>query len=190
MRKINLKNKNNERNGQACPHCYAKRCRRGFMVIEAAFSIFIVGIALVAFLAVLGAMYKTEFGKRDYVIATNLAQEGIELVRNVRDNNWKTPGVTDGFVAPFPATGDYCVDYSGPPATNCANKLYRNNNTGLYTYSSTNAKITKFSRKVVIKNSGADAKEITSTVTWKPSGATTEVKIVMEDTLYAWANPE
>jgi Tfp pilus assembly protein PilV len=157
----------------------------GFMVIEAAFSIFIVGIALVAFLAVLGAMYKTEFGKRDYVVAANLAQEGIELVRNIRDNKWKA-GSVDGFSG-FPG-GDYCVDYSGA-GSNCANKLYRNDNTGLYTYDSTNAKITKFSRKIVISGSG-ETRVIKSSITWKPSGAVNNTTIEMEDTLYAWANPE
>ena len=152
------------------------------MVIEAAFSIFIVGIALVAFLTVLGMMYKTEFGKRDYVIATNLAQEGIEIIRNTRDNNWKALGMTDGFSG-FPA-GDYCVDYLGVTHS-CADKLKMKN--GFYEY--TNGVETKFSRKIIISGSG-DTRNVLSIVTWKPSGATIDTEIKIVDTLYAWANPE
>ena len=153
----------------------------GFMVIEAAFSIFIVGVALVAFLMVLSMMYKTEFGKRDYVVATNLAQEGIEIVRNIRDSSWKTGG-TNGFSG-FPS-GDYCVDYLGTTHS-CADKLKIRD--GFYEYAS--GVETKFSRKIVIGGSG-ETRTVKSSVIWKPSGATSEATIEMEDTLYAWADPE
>ncbi len=159
------------------------------MMIEAVFSVFIVGAVLVSFLAVMSGVYKQEFGKRDYVIATNLAQEGIEIVRNIRDNNWKNNAIA--FKSPpFPANNTgYCVaynvDYSiNAPTTGCVATTVKlkKNASGFYEYSA--GTDTKFSRNINVANNLADstAKDITSTVTW--SGKT----ITMTDTLYAWGD--
>lgn len=162
-------------------------------MIEAVFSVFIVGAVLVTFLMVMGNIYTQEFGKRDYVIATNLAQEGIEIVRNIRDNNWKNNKTA--FASPFPANGTgYCIVYSGDysslsPQTGCGSTSVKlKNNNGFYEYVS--GANTKFSRKVDIASNPIDstAKDITSTVTWRPSGALNDTSITMTDTLYAWGD--
>ncbi len=164
--------------------------KKGFMMIEAVFSIFITGIALVAFLNVLGIMYKAEFNKRDYVIATNLAQEEIELVRNIRDNNWKTSG--KAFDCPgdplgchvFPSNGNLCIDYSMTNSISCDTKDKRQlyiNNDEFYQYDSSNAHATKFYRYFILSGSG-DSRIITVSVTWDNN----EIKV--QDTLYAWAD--
>lgn len=165
----------------------------GFMMIEAIFSVFIVGIVLVTFLTVMGNIYTQEFGKRDYVIAANLAQEGIEIVRNIRDNNWKNnKNAFDGTTFPANASGgtNYCIDYndnySAAPPTICVDITTKlKNNSGFYEYNTGTA--TKFSRYVRVSGSG-DNRSITSTVTWRPSGATSDTKIIMTDTLYAWGD--
>jgi type II secretory pathway pseudopilin PulG len=166
--------------------------KRGFMMVEAVFSIFITGIALVAFLNVLGVMYKTEFEKRDYVIATNLAQEEIELVRNVRDNNWKAsgkafdcPGNASGCYS-FPKSGTLCIDYSAVHSTYCvaggSNSLLYLNNDNFYTYDSTNNnQPTKFYRSFSLSGDD-DSRTVKVDVTWNNN------KIEISDTLYAWAN--
>jgi len=172
-----------------------KKSNSGFMMIEAVFSIFIVGAVLVTFLAVMGNVYTQEFGKRDYVIATNLAQEGIEIMRNIRDNNWKSG--KDAFTnPPFPANvsggTNYCVDYNDNYSNNaptiCADTTTKlKNNNGFYRYSASGTN-TKFSRYVRISGSG-DKRIITSIVIWRPSGATGDTSITMTDTLYAWGDP-
>ncbi len=164
--------------------------KKGFMMVEAVFSIFITGIALVAFLNVLGIMYKAEFNKRDYVIATNLAQEEIELVRNVRDNNWKIsgkafdcPGNPSGCYS-FPSNGNLCIDYSMehsfPCGTDDSRQLYINNDE-FYQYGSLNAHATKFYRYFILSGSG-DSRTITVDVIWDNN------KIEVQDVLYAWAD--
>lgn len=167
------------------------------MMIEAVFSVFIVGAVLVTFLAVMGNIYTQEFGKRDYVIAANLAQEGIEIVRNIRDNNWKASPAKKAFDLPsFPSNAvggtNYCVAYNGDysagapiSCTIAASKLYKNVN-DFYDHV-VGGGTTKFSRRVNIAGSG-DTRAINSTVTWRPSGALNDTSITMTDTLYAWGD--
>lgn len=154
------------------------------MMIEAVFSIFIVGVILITFLTVMGSVYRTEFAKRDLVIASNLAQEGIEIVRNIRDNNWKASPVKLAFASPFPADGNgYCVAYNGnysaASPTTCGGSLLKNNN-GFYEHGSGTA--TKFSRRINIGTNPDGSKLITSTVTWDSK------TITMTDSLYAWGD--
>lgn len=72
---------------------------KGFSIVEVLISSFVLAIGLVAIMALIASGLKNSFETRDTIIATGLAQEGIELVRNVRDNNLAAGG--DGFAA-FP----------------------------------------------------------------------------------------
>jgi type II secretory pathway pseudopilin PulG len=174
MRKISSKNKKNRFN------------KPGFLMIEAAFSIFIVGAILVTFLTVMGSVYRTEFAKRDHVVAANLAQEGIEIIRNIRDNNWKNDKTA--FESTFPGDNNcYIVgignDYNSiTPIRNCVSKLKKA--PGAYAYYGYNplGTDTKFSRLITISSPTPDSRLITVTVNWD------EKSITMTDTLYAWGD--
>jgi type II secretory pathway pseudopilin PulG len=144
-RKIKLKSKN----------------AKGFTMIEAVFGIFIVGIISVSFFVVMSKMLKVQNSTRDQIIATNLAQEGIELARNLRDNNWKS-GLSDGF-ASFPFSGSNCTTACNPGTI----------------LGMPNA---KFSRTIRVDNNADGSRTVTSTVTYGGKN------IAIVDTLYAWAN--
>ena len=171
-----------------------KKNKTGFIMIEAAFAIFIVGGALLVFMNVLGLMYRAEFSKRDYVIAANLAQEGVELVRNLRDNNWKSGRLGFALAATggiFPPNGNYCRDYLGTLAAGgCGDKLRVVTATGFYRYAGGGGTVdSKFSRTINIANAGGGQNRlITSTVTWQPVGSATNTTIEVTDILSAWAN--
>lgn len=169
-----LKNKKNKQ---------FKKNQAGFMMIEATFSIFIVGTILITFMAVMASVYRTEFSKRDLIIASNLAQEGIEIVRNIRDNNWKQ-GKKAFETVPFTSGGNYCVDYVGTVVSDCGDKFLMNSVNSFYQYTVTGAyTVTKYSRTIVINGSG-DSRTITVTVNWDGKNMT------MTDTLYAWGDQE
>ena len=51
---------------------------------------FVLTIGLTAVVALIGNSLKNSFETRDTIIAVGLAQEGVELVRNVRDNDFVT----------------------------------------------------------------------------------------------------
>lgn len=60
----------------------------GFSIGEVILSVFILGVAMVTILAIYANGINHFQDERDAVIASMLAQEGVELARNIRDNNW------------------------------------------------------------------------------------------------------
>ncbi len=65
---------------------------KGFSVAEVIVSSFVLTIGLVAVTALIANSLRNSFESRDTVLAVELAQEGIELVRNVRDNDFAASG--------------------------------------------------------------------------------------------------
>ena len=56
-------------------------------MIESLLSLFIMSVGLMTIVAVISGSLRTLYVERDLIIATELAQEGVELVRNVRDTD-------------------------------------------------------------------------------------------------------
>ncbi len=82
--------------------------KKGFSLIEILAVIFIVSIALVGVITLAHHSIRAQRLNKHTLIAYQLAQEGIELVRAVRDNNWKNDKYT--FDQIF-LNGYYCIDY-------------------------------------------------------------------------------
>lgn len=61
---------------------------KGFTLIELITALSLISIALVAVISLLVSTLKTSKASKDELIAANLAREGIELIRNIRDTNW------------------------------------------------------------------------------------------------------
>lgn len=68
---------------------------RGFSLIESLLSIFVMSVGLMTIVAVIGGSLRSSYDTQDTIIAAELAQEGVELVRNVRDNDFVAGN--DGF---------------------------------------------------------------------------------------------
>ncbi len=62
----------------------------GFSLLESVVAIFIVSMALVSILAVSQTTIRAQTINKNAIVASMLAQEGLELVRNVRDTNWRS----------------------------------------------------------------------------------------------------
>jgi len=137
---------------------------KGFSLVEGMVAIFIVGFVMVGFMAVMGKTFKRTTYERDYIVASNLAQEGIEVVRNIRDNNLKNG---DDAFAGFPS-GNYDVsDHSS--SARIDDNIFETS--GLQ-------------RRVNISGSD-DSRTITSIVT-NARG----INIEVEDNLWAWGDAE
>lgn len=65
-----------------------KNRKKGFSIGEVVLSAFIVSVVLVTVVNLIASSLKNSMNSRDHIIASQLAQEGVELIRNVRDNNW------------------------------------------------------------------------------------------------------
>ena len=131
------------------------------------------------------------------ITGSQLAQEGIELVRNVRDTNWLNyydwiDG--DGFDSDTDILQDdnYIIDYTGTiddsVTTNndAGTRLYLDGN-GFYTHDSTPPnKPTTFYRIIEVNEIVLDEQLIvTSRVRWMAGGQNHEY--VAETELYYWA---
>ncbi len=168
------------------------KCKNGFSLIEAlvAIGILIVGI-LSAFLLLIRTT-STIPAMQERLRAVNLAQEGIELVRALRDSdfihgdtfkfflNGHSCEIGSGCHITANASGDIEL-FDGPGGT-----LKFNDSTYLYTYDH-NDSDSIFLRKIIIDNIQADFIDVTAEVKYSVKGK--EYKITATDRLYNWLNP-
>ena len=90
---------------------------KGFLITEVILSLFVLTIGLTTTIALISSSLRQSFDNRDTIIAVELAQEGVELVRNVRDNGFiNGPGTPPGPFYKFRDQKhcriDYTVDYT------------------------------------------------------------------------------
>ncbi len=148
--------------------------RSGFTIVETMVAISILMIAVVGPMSIIGDSLSQIRTARDQVIAINLAQEGIEVVRQKRDSNmlarWNETTPTTLWSAGL-AAGNYII--SAPTLEliscfGCVMAVYLDVN-NFYTQGSVTT-ATQFSRVVNISDIvSAREKSVTSTVTWKTS---------------------
>lgn len=65
-----------------------KSKKKGFTIIEIVIVIFIIALSMVGIMSLVIQNMQVEYINKNMLIASQLVQEGLELVRNVRDNNW------------------------------------------------------------------------------------------------------
>lgn len=133
--------------------------QKGFSIMEVTLSAFILIVGLVATASLMAGSISHSADSRNQIIAAQLAQEGIELINNIRDNNWASGN--DAFVSPFPAVGDCAIDYNGNIATDY--KLYYKDD--FYAHDDSGSP-TRFQRKIIIADDPDENKRITSMVIW------------------------
>jgi prepilin-type N-terminal cleavage/methylation domain-containing protein len=84
-----------------------KNMEKGFSIIEVVVAIGIISISFVVLMSLFAFNMRMEIQSRDKVVASYLAQEAIEVIRQTRDNNWDTsPNLWDqGITADDPGVG-------------------------------------------------------------------------------------
>lgn len=150
---------------------------RGFSIIEVMLAVFLISVGIMATLALISVGIKHSTESRRQLIAAMLSQEGIELVRNIRDTSAKSSS-GDSFDK-ITTTGDFMFDYNDSPLVlrtfNNGKLKYFN---GLYEHDGS-GKDSQFSRKINIIVSG-DQRTVYSIVVWEnasfPSNPPTELK--------------
>lgn len=132
--------------------------QKGFTIIELIISIFILSVAVVGIFSAFSMMNILTSDAADRLVATYLSQEGMEIIRNIRDTNWLNmdagvSGVewasgincTQGCEADYTTTGSgskYVIPYSG------AGDYLNINTDGFYGYAP--GVTTKFKRKITV----------------------------------------
>ena len=124
--------------------------------------------------------------------AAYLAQEGIEIVRNVRDTNWlEARTVVNDWDEGLTNCSNGCiVDYDhsyGPDLIDpnlfaFADQFLNIDGNGFYSYSPGNP--TKFQRKIIIQKTGPDRLDVVVQVIWSEKGKS--YNFSAQENLYNW----
>ena len=143
----------------------------GFTLIELIIAIFILSIGIVGVFGAYSAMVVATGDTSNRLIATYLAQEGLEIVTNIRNTN--TTSWTDGLDCnAISSTGSCEADYTSTSLTpwpTGGDYLYTDKDSGVYDYLTTGTP-TKFKRKITINISG-DEMKVFVTVYWNKKGS-------------------
>lgn len=151
---------------------------KGQVLVE---SIIALTVLTLGFLSLIGLLNSsiglTKIANENY-IATYLAAEGIEVVKNIIDNNRLNPAAAWNQSL---GNGEYELEYNSLNMQSYQDRFLKfNNQNNTYNYS--NGVDTIFKRKIIIQNL-TDAIKVTSLVSWKSRGGV-ESKVQLEDVFY------
>ncbi|OGF32050.1 hypothetical protein A3H09_01275 [Candidatus Falkowbacteria bacterium RIFCSPLOWO2_12_FULL_45_13] len=161
----------------------------GISILEVVVAILIITIGLVGVLSLVIQNIRVQYIDKNVLIASGLAQEGLELVRNVRDANWLIP--SNVWNQDIVGDGTYAIDYSGRNSLNQAvnslgqagTRLYINNASGLYTHTAAGATATNFYRLITAVNN-SNYVDVKCAVRW--SDGSQNYNYTAETYLYNW----
>lgn len=157
--------------------------KRGFTLLEVLLAVFIIMVGLLSLYGAINYSYSSVQKTKDRFTAAYLAQEGIEIVKNIRDSNFVaesnwTLGLTS-CSSIYGCRADY-NDYELTQNTDeddASIPLYVNDN-GFYNYDY--GDYTVFSRRIFIEADGGEKLDISVVVNWGDN------EFLLEESLYNW----
>jgi len=160
---------------------------KGFTLIEVVTALAIVCLALMGVLGVAQRSLRMQPMVKNKILAVNLAQEGVEVIRNIRDQNWKNhvdwrQGLGDGL-----EVSNACVEYNSTAiVAPCPDNKLSINSAGLFVHQA--EKDTPFTRSINIDYAtdidGIEYMKVVSIVEWQEGKNQREE--VVEEFLYDW----
>lgn len=151
---------------------------KGFTLIEIMIAILVLSVGIVGIYALLPKIVLTFSVNTNRFIATQLAREGLELIRNIRDSNWLA-GAEWSQNLTICSSG--CeIDYNDSEPIIFQDRFLRIDSNGFYNYES--GEPTKFKRKITIIQPQADLLEVEVEVSW--AGRYSPFKV--QEKLYNW----
>lgn len=172
----------------------------GFTVLEVVLALFIVSVGAIGVFSLTLRTFSSAGSTNNKLVASYLAQEGIEIVRNIRDTNFleirkDTPGVSwdDQIIDPDGDFVNECAtscqaDYNDTVLTGVSgspNALLRDPATNIYGYDS--GAPTIYTR-MITATTDADKIYVQAKVAWQEGGQPREVVAATE--LFNWLTPD
>jgi Tfp pilus assembly protein PilV len=160
----------------------------GFSLVETIIVLFIVSTGLLGILSLIIQNIQSQDYNKNNLIAYQLAQEGIELVRKVRDSNWR-----DMPRKPFwwnLGPGQYYMDYLDTTPHNYnsnqpAYSLLKQDSQGFYFHNISSAATSSgFSRVITINMNDAHSIQVNCRVTWSERNRLASYDL--DTVLYDW----
>ena len=158
---------------------------RGFTIIEVTTAVFIITVGVVGVFSLIQQVFVFTSVSGSRLVSSYLSQEGIEIVRNIRDSNWleqrSNPFLLwdDGL-----PSGNWEADYNSQSLSQVysATSYLNLDSSGFYSYSLGSP--TRFKRKISVLKPQADILEISVEVIWDERGRSHSV--TAQYNLYNW----
>jgi prepilin-type N-terminal cleavage/methylation domain-containing protein len=142
----------------------------GFTLLEMIFAITIISVGVLGIYNGMSFAIANTQKAREYFMGAYLAQEGIEIVKNMRDTNWVASAPWDsGLICSSGCEADYTTSSTLPAYTGRYLKIDSN---GFYNYDA--GADTIYKRKITVDEPGTSTLNITVDVYF--NGVTTTVK--------------
>ncbi|MCK5319886.1 hypothetical protein KAJ61_00670 [Candidatus Parcubacteria bacterium] len=171
---------------------------KGFSILEASVVMGVVSIGLLGVFSLVLQNIQVQKVNKNMLVASMLAQEGLELVRNIRDDNWIAIPVVDWDldIAGW-ANNDFAIDYT--MALINANgigdvlaRLYKNSVNNFYTHTADGNTATQYYRLIIVDGIDAsspadgitDYYKIKSHIQWNENNVLKDY--IAETHLYNW----
>lgn len=162
---------------------------RGFSMIELMASIFILSFGIIVIYNVFSNFIVMTNTVSSRLTAVYLAKEGMEIVKNVRDNNFINDENWDNDIniCSSGCQADYKAGTASETSVNKiknynANQFLMMNSDGFYGYDSGIA--SKFKRKITITSQGSNALKVVTQVFWNYNGK--DISFETTGYLYNW----
>ncbi len=159
---------------------------KGLTLIELVIAVFIIAVGTVGAFSVLQKVIVSTTLSSSRLTASYLAQEGVEIIRNIRDTNWVfvTPSWDDNINVDSSNYLDY--QSSAFPDSACVGD-YLKFDESLGFYICNPPSDGKFKRTITVVKPEADKMEVTVQVEWKELGGAHSITV--QENLYNWYNP-
>lgn len=156
--------------------------QRGFGLVEMIIAIGIVGIGIVGTFSMISRFSEQSKIVRDSFVASYLAQEGIEIVKNIRDTNILNSRAWDvGIDCSSGCEADF-EDASLSSWDGDGKFLYLENTTGMYKYidSPSTSDIKTYYKRMITTVKSGDEIDIMITIYWE------DKSIMIRSKIYNW----
>lgn len=156
--------------------------KKAFSLVEVITILFIVSVGLLGVVSLIIQNIQSQNYNKNNLVAYQLAQEGLELVRRVRDTNWMSSSSYDTNIQ----SGTYYMDYLDEYP-----RIYQNDSDlmltidddGFYVHNGEEPG-SGFSRLISIEAADASSLMVTVRITWQERGR--ESIYELQTVLYDW----
>lgn len=155
--------------------------KKGFTLMEIIVVIGVIISVLTSTMVLISMTVNSTKASRLKITAISLSQEGLEIVRNIRDNNWLSGRRNALNWRQGMDPGDYRIQYNYSGLLAYSTIPLRINN-GFYQYD--NGNNTLFYRKITIQHIDSNQIRVISEVTWNERSRSQTISA--ETRLYNW----